>query len=268
VNEPEWVVCLLNGPFVLVDGDHRAVPEGSKRLLVLLAIRRSVSRRTAAELLWPTVEPRRAAGNLRSASWRLRCAGIQLIADEGGILKLDPRTQVDVDLLCRHAHRLATGSCTADDLEILPSAIEALDLLPGWYEDWVSLERDRVRTVMLEAIDAIAVQLRKSGRCAEAIDAALIAVRTDPLRDSSQSALITAHLGEGNLCEARQAFVSYRRFLRAELGLEPPECLARLLHAQATIPAGTRRLAVSGIEPRCSNIGQESAGIRAVMITE
>ena len=45
--------------------------------------------------------------------------------------------------------------------------MEALDLLPGWYEDWVSMERRRVRTVMLDAIDTIAMQLRKSGRCAK-----------------------------------------------------------------------------------------------------
>ena len=32
-------VCLLKGPYVLIDGDHRTVPERSKRLLVLPAIR-------------------------------------------------------------------------------------------------------------------------------------------------------------------------------------------------------------------------------------
>jgi DNA-binding SARP family transcriptional activator len=244
VNQPEWAVCLLNGPYVLIDGDHRTVPEGSKRLLVLLAIRRHVGRRAAAELLWPTVEPRRAAGNLRSAIWRLRCAGIELIADTSGMLRLEPRTQVDVDLLCRRAHRLTMGLRNADDLEILPAAIEALDLLPGWYEDWVSMERERVRAAMLDAIDAIAMRLRQSGRCAEAIDAALVAVRSDPLRDSSQSALITAHLGEGNLCEARPAFRVYRRLLRAELGLKPSERLARLLQAQARIPTIRRPLPI------------------------
>jgi DNA-binding SARP family transcriptional activator len=227
----------------MIDGERRAVPEGSKRLLVLLAIRRYVSRRTAAGVLWPTVEPRRAAGNLRSASWRLRCAGIELITDEGGMLRLDSRAAVDIDLLCRSARRLAAGEPRATDLEILPSAVEALDLLPGWYEDWVSMERERVRTIMLDAIDAIAVALRRSGRCAESIDAALVAVTTDPLRDSSQSALITAHLVEGNLCEARRAFAAYRRLLRTELGLEPPERLARLVHVQASIPARARQLA-------------------------
>ncbi len=243
VDKSECALHLLNGPYVTIDGDRHTVPEGSKRLLVLLAIRQQISRRMAAELLWPTVEPRRAAGNLRSASWRLRCAGIQVIIDEGGLLRLDPRVANDIDLLCGRARRLATGESDATDLEMLPSAVEALDLLPGWYEDWVSMERERVRTIMLDAIDAIAVALRRSGRCAESIDAALVAVTTDPLRDSSQSALITAHLGEGNLCEARRAFAAYRRLLRTELGLDPSERLARLVHAQASVPVRARQLA-------------------------
>jgi DNA-binding SARP family transcriptional activator len=229
----------------MIDGDRRAVPEGSKRLLVLLAIRRYVSRRTAAGVLWPTVEPRRAAGNLRSASWRLRCAGIELVTDQGGMLRLDSRADVDIDLLCRRARRLVAGESSTADLEMLPLAIEALDLLPGWYEEWVSMERERVRTVMLDAIDAIAVQLRRSGRCAEAIDAALVAVTTDPLRDSSQSALIAAHLGEGNLCEARRAYAAYRRLLHTELGLDPPERFARLVQAPHPTPVRQTSLGAS-----------------------
>src|SRR5205814_153761 len=133
----------------MIDGDRHAVPEGSKRLLVLMAVRRHMSRRAAAGLLWPTVEPRRAAGNLRSASWRLRCAGIQLITDEGGMLRLDSRVAVDIDLLCQRARRLTAGQPHAADLEMLPSAVEALDLLPGWYHDWISMERATGRTIML-----------------------------------------------------------------------------------------------------------------------
>lgn len=198
---------LLNGPYVVIDGDRRAVPEGSKRLLVLLAIRHCISRRAPAELLWPAVEPRRgqrAICGRRHGGYD--APGSSSLPTKGGMLRLDARAQVDVDILCRRAHRLAAGTCHTDDLEMLPSAVHALDLLPGWYEDWVSIERERVRTVMLDAIDAIAVRLRQSARCVEAIDTALVAVTTDPLRDCSQSALITAHLGEA--ISARLAVLS------------------------------------------------------------
>jgi DNA-binding SARP family transcriptional activator len=245
MTESSTSLCLLNGPYTLVNGHQHAVPEGSKRLVVLVAIRRWVTRRAAAELLWPDVEPLRAAGNLRSAVWRLRCAELPLLIERDGALRLSPDVQVDIDVLCAGAAQVASGRPSADDRRLLAAAVEALDLLPGWYEEWVCAERERLRTTMLTAIDAIAVQLRRAGRCAEAIDAALVAVTADPLRDSSQAALITAHLREGNLCEARRAYAAYRRVLRAEFGLEPPERLARLVATRTrpvpqTRPTGRR----------------------------
>jgi DNA-binding SARP family transcriptional activator len=233
MTESSTGLCLLNGPYALVNGHQQAVPEGSKRLVVLVATRRWVTRRVAAELLWPDVEPLRAAGNLRSAVWRLRCAELPLLIERDGALRLSPDVQVDIDVLCAGAAEIVSGRPWADDRRLLAAAVMALDLLPGWYEEWVSAVRDRLRTTMLAGIDAIAVQLCRSGRCAEAIDAALVAVTADPLRNSSQAALITAHLGEGNLGEARRAYAAYRRALHAELGLEPPERLARLVGIRA-----------------------------------
>lgn len=227
---------LLNGPYVTVDGARRTVPEGSKRLLVLVALRGCVTRRTAAEVLWPDVDARRAAGNLRSAAWRLRCAELALLIERDGLLRVAPEVSIDVDLLCRQAKETAAttgrGDAVGDDPGTLAAATDALDLLPGWYEEWVSIERERVRTQMLRLIDTIAVALRRAGRCAEAIDAALVAVTADPLRESSQGALITAHLGEGNLGEARRAYGTYWRLLRTEFGIEPTPRLSQLVGAR------------------------------------
>ena len=41
-------------------------------------------------------------------------------------------------------------------------------------------------------------------------EAAMFAVGIEPLRESAQRVLIEAHLAEGNLVEARRAFVTYR----------------------------------------------------------
>lgn len=242
MDETGITLHLLNGPYAVMGGKRRSVSEGSKRLLVLVATRRWVTRRAAAELLWPDVEPLRAAGNLRSAAWRLRCAELPLLAEKDGALRLAPGVEVDIDVLCREAAQVAAGQNQADDRLLLATAVEALDLLPGWYDEWICVERERLRSSVLAAIDAMAVRLRRIGRCAEAIDAALVAVTADPLRDTSQAALITAHLGEGNLGEARRAYADYRRVLHAEFGLEPPERLARLVGTQVP-PAPQPRLA-------------------------
>jgi DNA-binding SARP family transcriptional activator len=220
---------LVNGPYAVMDGCRKSVPEGSKRLLVLIALRGAVSRRAAAELLWPDVDQVRAAGNLRSAAWRLRCAQLPLLVEHDGALRLSPGVSLDVDVIRAEAASIVSGRVGIDDSGWFAAAVAALDLLPGWYDEWVSAERDRLRTVMLAAIDAVSLQLSRAGRCAEAIDAALVAVTADPLRDSSQTALINAHLGEGNLVEARRAYLAYRRAMSVELGLDPPGQLARLV---------------------------------------
>jgi DNA-binding SARP family transcriptional activator len=208
---------LLNGPYALVAGQRHAVPEGSKRLLVLMAIRRCLTRRAVATMLWPGVEPRRAAGNLRSAAWRLRCAGIDVLVVHDEVLRVRSDVTIDIELLRARAERLVAGRGIASDLDMLPVAAQAVDLLPGWYEDWVSDERARLHSFMLTAIDALSVQLCRAGRFAEAIDAALVAVTVDPLRRSSHTALIDAHLAEGNIAEAHRAETSYRNLLGAEL---------------------------------------------------
>jgi DNA-binding SARP family transcriptional activator len=246
MDESTVSVHLLNGPYVRIGPSRVAVPEGSKRLLVLISIRRCLPRSATAGLLWPDVDRPRAAGNLRSASWRLRGAGIPVLLDHDGVLRLDPRVSVDTEVLARRAEELTPQRCTQDDLAMLPNAVDALDLLPGWYEDWVSAERNRLRLLMLQAIDVISDHLRRSGRCAEAVDAALIAATADPLRQSSQAALIAAHLGEGNLGEARRAYLAYRDLLIAEFGLEPPPRLAALVGVERAV----ERLRPSGQAPR------------------
>jgi DNA-binding SARP family transcriptional activator len=87
------------------------------------------------------------------------------------------------------------------------------------------------------------VQLR---RCAEAVEAAMIAVSADPLRESAQRALIEAHLAEGNWVEGRRSFEAYCDLLDRELGTEPGLELAAMVDrpAQRHQPAtGSRHLA-------------------------
>ena len=72
-------------------------------------------------------------------------------------------------------------------------------------------ERERLRQRLLHAVEALTTHLVDRGRCAEAVEAGLWAVAFDPLRESAQRALITAHLAEGNLVEARRVYVAMQR---------------------------------------------------------
>lgn len=106
-----------------------------------------------------------------------------------------------------------------------------MNLLPGWYDDWVIFERERIRQRLLHALEALSRRLIEVGRCAEALDAAISAVGVDPLRESANRILIEAHLAEGNVVEACRTYKRYRDTVRCELGVEPSQQLTDLMRA-------------------------------------
>ncbi|MFJ6484793.1 MULTISPECIES: AfsR/SARP family transcriptional regulator [unclassified Streptomyces] len=221
---------LLGGPRVVHRGRGLDVPEGSKRLLAFVALNGGrVERRHAAGTLWPSGDDLRAAGNLRSALWRLKAAGIDLLDSDKCSLSVREHTVVDLYVLYGWAGRLISGTAGSEDLCALKWRTDALDLLPGWYDDWVLLERERVRQRLLHALEALSRQLSHVGRHAEAVESALVAVGAEPLRESAQRALIEAHLAEGNLVEALRSYDAYCGLTRRELGVAPGRELRALM---------------------------------------
>jgi DNA-binding SARP family transcriptional activator len=111
-----------------------------------------------------------------------------------------------------------------------------------------------LRQRMLHALEAMSRQLVIRRRCAEAVEAAMMAVSAEPLRESAQRALIEAHLAEGNWVEGRRTFEAYRDVLNRELGTQPdPEFAALVrwpaeqsrrpgaIHAEPFVTASSRQ---------------------------
>ena len=218
------VVHLFTGPYVTVGTERREVPEGSKQLLAFVALRRGrVERRHAAGALWPLGGEDRAAGNLRSALWRLRRAGINVLVADKWSLALSADVLVDLHLTEQWATRLIDGRATGGDLAVAPWTADALDLLPGCYDDWVLMARERLRQRILHALEALSERLAAAGRFADAIEAALLATGAEPLRESAQRALIKVHIAEGNLTEARRTYRAYHDLVHRELGVAPSD---------------------------------------------
>ncbi len=228
---------LFDGPFLMVDGQRLDLPDGAGRLLVHVALSGSrVSRRSTAGALWAIGNDVRAAGNLRSALWRLRSAGIDLIRCDKQSLWLAEHTEVDVTLVNDWAERLINGRYRPEDLNVGRWLGDPLSLLPGWYEDWVIFAREQLRQRWLHGLEALSRCLVNEGRHPQAVDAALAVVVMDPLRESAQRVLIEAHLAEGNVAEARRSFRLYGERVRRELGVAP----SRELRALLATPEGSR----------------------------
>ncbi|WCI08898.1 bacterial transcriptional activator domain-containing protein [Arthrobacter sp. OVS8] len=126
------------------------------------------------------------------------------------------------------------GDLSAEDTNSSPLTG---DLLPEWDEDWLLIERERLRQVQLHALEALAVRLRNLGRYPEAIDAALRAKAIEPLRESVHAVLIDICLDEGNVAAAHEYLRRYSAILWTELGLRPsPRLLERVRDASRLPP--------------------------------
>lgn len=233
-------VVLTRGFELRTGGQAIDLPHSAQRLVALVALLgRPVARAYAAGTLWLDVAEERAHANLRSALWRLRRPGYEVIRTAGDRLVLDTRVQVDVRDLSGWARDLEAPEAQLDDARI-DQLIHADDLLPDWYDDWLVLERERFQQLRLHALEACCVKLSAAGRYGRAIEAGLAAVATESLRESAHRALIGVYLAEGNLGAAVRQYDSYRALLADELGLEPSPLMGELVSTLPRRRAGGR----------------------------
>jgi len=220
-------LSLFDGWRLEVAGRLAVMPVMAQRLIAYLALHGTTTRPHVAGTLWPAVDEERAAGNLRSTMWRIRKHRQHLISDHGGVLALCPEAEVDVTEFTTQARDIVIGRVNGDLATLLPH--HRGELLPGWYEDWVVFERERLRQLRLHALDVAALSLAQRRRYAEALDLALTAVTSDPLRESAHRTVILIHLAEGNVHEAVRSYLAYSRLLEDELGVRPGADLHDLL---------------------------------------
>jgi DNA-binding SARP family transcriptional activator len=221
------------GAFELrVGGEPIVLPIGSQHLVALLALEgRRMARPHIAGVLWTDSCTEQSNGSLRSALCRVRGLLPNLVTADRSSLWLAPNVRVDLRDATQLAERLLDPMTTKEPHDLGPDAVHhlALDLLPGWYDDWVILEGERWRQRRLHALEALARALLTEGRHAEAVLAALAAVECDPLRESGQAIVIEAYAAEEKYLEATQHYRSYRSLLLEELGVEPSLRLQQLL---------------------------------------
>jgi DNA-binding SARP family transcriptional activator len=221
-------VRLLHGFEVRAGGGRVDLPPTAQRLLAFLALQRRPLQRTyVAGALWTGATETRSLASLRSALWKLRRPPFALVTSRGTVLQLPSDLDVDVEALVRLARRALEDGKACGEVEI-ESLLDG-DLLPDWYDDWVLIERERLRHLRLHALESLCDQLTAVGRYPSAIEAGFAAVRAEPLRESAHRALIRAHLAEGNTSEALRLYRSFCGLLRRELGLRPSPLLQAIV---------------------------------------
>ena len=229
-HDPPIRLTLLGG-FGLLKGVQEVVlPPSAQRLVALLALRgRPLSRAYLAEVLWSEHSAKPSTAGLRTALWRANHAGVPVVSTLGMRLHLAAGVEVDVRTLFEFGCAAPGDPARAAEVIARSSWLDpSLDLLPDWYDDWLIDDRESIRQLRLHALENLAGELSRQDRHAEAIQAALAAVRLEPLRETAHAALIRAHLAEGNRSEALRQFARCRDLLAADLGVEPSEGIWQL----------------------------------------
>lgn len=223
-------LALLDGFELRVGGRFVPVPVNVQRLLAFLAVRsRPQHRTTVAGMLWLDSPDEDASRNLRTTLWRARKLAAGAVETTGAYLRM--ATSVRIDL--REALGTAERLLRSDDTPTTPTMAEVDslggDLLPDWSDEWVLIERERLRQLRMHALEESCTQLASAGRFAHAIEAGLAAVAVEPLRESAHRVLIQAYLAEGNRSEAVRHYNGFRALMQDSLGIDPSEGLRRLV---------------------------------------
>jgi DNA-binding SARP family transcriptional activator len=230
VAEERPQLALLGGFALRRGGDILSLAPSAQRLVSLLALHETaLPRDYVAGLLWRDSAESRASGSLRSVLWKLQLAVPELVCNQGGNLRLAPQVDVDIRQVTKLARSIVTGYIDEDTIDAVLEPRFCCELLPGSYDDWILIERERHRQLALHALESVCEQLTADGRYGAAILAALAAIDREPLRESAHRALIRVHISEGNACEAIAWYRHYEQIAARELGIEPSPLMRSVL---------------------------------------
>lgn len=221
---------LLDG-FALERGGVRLdVPVGVQHLIAFVALTGPTHRCVVAGTLWRDVPEAQALASLRTGIWRVNRLVPDLVRVDGDRLSL--ATSMTVDSRQQESFATLVLGHPSGDEPWIEEAIETLwrgQLLPGWYDDWVVFERERLGQLRLHALERLASLLTRRMDLDTALRLALEAVRTEPLRETANAVLMAVYVEEGNISDAVHQYEMFTDLLRRELGVDPSPSLAALL---------------------------------------
>lgn len=226
---PECSLSLTNEFDLVMFGRRIGLPHTAERVVAYLGLAaQPVHRAKLAGALWPNSSELLAARSLRTALWRLHRTGAPIVRVHDGRISLDPAIRVDAIELFEMARQLLQAP-QDDILARLAVLVDNAELLPDWDDDWVDTDRERFRALRLEALERGAERLIDRREYGLAMEAALAAALSDPLRESARRLVVRIDICEGNLASAFHAYDDYRTLLREELGVEPSPAMQALM---------------------------------------
>ena len=214
-------VRLLGQFDVRLDGQPVEIPSRPAQSLLaylMLHAGRFQRREKLAGLLWPEASERNARSNLRHALWRLRKAvGENHFRADKISIAFDPQSPHWFDVAVLEA---------CDPQQGLEAAMQAIsvyggDLLPGFYDDWVVLERERLRAVFERAMQGLLQELLNAGRYDQVLRWSERWIALGQISEPAYRAQMVAQAAMGDLAGMATTYQRCCKALRQELGVDP-----------------------------------------------
>ena len=213
----QYEICLDGQPVII-----SSRPTQSILAFLLLHPNRAHRREKLAGQFWPSSSETNARSNLRHELWRIRKvfrsdANARMESDDLGVTyHPQPGDQLDVVFF---------EACSEEEssTDILVQAVSAYggDLLPGFYDEWVELERERLQAVFERKMGRLLERLLAERRWNEVLEWSERWIASGGIPEPAYRALMVAHAGLGNLAAAAVQYQRCEEALARELGVEP-----------------------------------------------
>jgi TolB-like protein/Tfp pilus assembly protein PilF len=228
---------VLFGGFQACAGGHSVDVPGRKErgLLAILALPPGElrSRDKLAGLLWSDRGDKQAHDSLKSAIARLKQAFGSLnplpVVSSRDCLCLDrERVVVDVAVFERLLGEATPDSIAQATALYRGDLLDGLDIRDPAFEEWLLLERNRLRILAREALGAVLDQRLASGARDGAAAVAHRLLALDPLREAAHRALMQIYAEQGQTTLALKQYQLCRDVLQRELAVGPEPETERL----------------------------------------
>lgn len=191
------------------------------------------SREALASLLWGNTSTEKSKKYLRQALWHLHAAlnngnGAEVLVVDHDWLSLNPRTGFWTDVAdFERAFAAAEGipgkQLEREQAQALRDAVALYhdDLLPGWYQDWILFERERLQNMYLLILDKLIgyLQYHQQYEVAQGYGATIL--KYDPARERTHRQLMYLYYLSGDRTAALRQFERCVAALKQELGVKP-----------------------------------------------
>src|SRR5258706_73756 len=218
-------IRLLGQFDIRLDGKRVTIPtRAAQSLLAYLVLTAGTPHRREklAGTFWPDTTDENARKNLRQELWRIRKAFSaqqfstdEYLSAEELTLTFNRNSEYWLDVAQLERPEIDLESLTAN------LSLYQGELLPGFYEDWITLERERVQSIFETKMDQLLKQLVTAERWTAVQEQGERWLSLGQTLEPAYRAMMLAYGARGDMAKVSSTYQRCIEELREQFGLEP-----------------------------------------------